>query len=49
MIVAQYVDGETFIDTSSIKITYSGLEFLEENGMMRKVGNALKGIVDVVS
>lgn len=44
------ITGEMFIkNPKKIRITLKGLEYLSENTIMRKMYNAAKGIVDLVS
>ncbi|MEG2348872.1 MAG: YjcQ family protein [Clostridia bacterium] len=45
--VQQYIDGETIINTENIEITIEGLQFLEENGLMKKIHNTAKGIKEI--
>lgn len=42
------ITGATRISGRDIRITLKGLEYLQENSMMRKMYNAAKGIKDVV-
>lgn len=37
----------TISDLSKVKITLKGIEYLEENSLMKKVANIAKGIVDI--
>lgn len=46
--VKKYIDGETLIDTRSMKITLRGLEYLEDNSLMKKVCRVSKGVIDVI-
>lgn len=43
------IDGSLQIDASEIRITLKGLEYLQENSIMRKMYNAAKGIADVLA
>lgn len=47
--VEMYVDitGELNVEAKDMRITLKGLEYLQENTMMRKVYNAAKGIKEV--
>lgn len=49
----QYVGEESIMRIEKVKITLKGLEYLEENSMMRKIKDATTGVVslaaDVVS
>ena len=48
--VAQTLDENVpDIVVGNISITIKGLEYLQENSVMRKVGNALKGIINTVT
>lgn len=40
--------GETVICTKNIRITLKGLEYLQENSIMRKIYNAAKGISEFI-
>lgn len=42
------ITGQTRISGRDIRITLKGLEYLQENSLMRKMYNAAKGIKDVV-
>lgn len=39
---------ETVIEAKNIRITLKGLEYLQENSIMRKIYNAAKGIKEVI-
>ncbi len=41
------ITGATRINASDVRITLKGLEYLQENSMMKKVYNAVKGIKDI--
>lgn len=40
--------GETVVNAKNIRITLKGLEYLQENSIMRKIYNAAKGVVDII-
>lgn len=40
--------GEICVDAKEIRITLKGLEYLQENSVMRKIYNAEKGITEIV-
>ena len=40
--------GEICVDAKNIRITLKGLEYLQENSVMRKIYNAAKGITEIV-
>lgn len=40
--------GEICVDAKNIRITLKGLEYLQENSIMRKLYQAAKGISDIV-
>lgn len=40
--------GETCVDAKNVRITLKGLEYLQENSIMRKLYQAAKGISDIV-
>lgn len=44
----EYISGACILRLDGAHITMRGLEYLEENGTMRKIANALKGIKDAV-
>ena len=44
----QNVIGETIVDAKNIRITLNGLEYLQENSIMRKFYNTAKGVVDII-
>lgn len=41
------ITGETNVDCEDIRITLKGLEYLQENSIMRKIYNAVKGVKEV--
>ena len=48
-VVKVYKDimGETCVDAEDVRITLKGLEYLQENSMMRKIYQTLKGIKEI--
>lgn len=44
----RFITGETSVDARDIRITLKGLEYLQENGIMRKLYKAAKGVADIV-
>lgn len=42
--IQRFIAGETSVDARDIRITLKGLEYLQENGIMRKLYKAAKGI-----
>ena len=40
--------GEICVDAKNIRITLKGLEYLQENSVMRKLYNTAKGITEIV-
>lgn len=40
--------GETVVSAKNIRITLKGLEYLQENSIMRKIYNTAKGVVDII-
>lgn len=40
--------GETCVEAKNIRITLKGLEYLQENSVMRKLYNAAKGITEII-
>ena len=45
--IAETIGGDVIVDADSIRITLKGLEYLQENGIMRKLYNVAKGIKDI--
>lgn len=43
----EYVDGGTYFELRDVKITLKGLEYLEENSLMQKAKDLLKGVISV--
>lgn len=48
--IRKYIDDSTntILDLEDIKITIDGLEYLEENSMMKKAANLAKGIAEII-
>lgn len=46
--IKRSADGAVTIAMSSLRITLKGLEYLHENGVMRKMAAVAKGIVEVL-
>jgi len=46
--VKRTVVGDTVCECQDIRITLKGLEYLQENRLMRKAYNTIKGIEDIV-
>ena len=42
--IQRFITGKTSVDARDIRITLKGLEYLQENGIMRKRYKAAKGI-----
>lgn len=42
--IRRFITGETSVDARDIRITLKGLEYLQENGIMRKLYKAAKGV-----
>lgn len=47
VIIKKYQDGDSVLVLNDIKITLDGLEYLEENSIMKKMYKLAKGIKDV--
>jgi hypothetical protein len=47
--VQRAADGHVMVSVGHVSVTLKGLEYLQENTLMRKAANAAKGIVDVVN
>lgn len=45
----QYVGEESVMRVEKVKITLKGLEYLEENSMMRKIKDATTGVVSLAA
>ena len=45
--VYEDITGETCIDDEGIRITLKGLEYLQENSMMKRIYKAVKGIKEI--
>lgn len=46
--IQKAITGDLMVDATDIRITLKGLEYLQENSIMRKLYNAAKGIADVL-
>ena len=46
--IQRFITGDTSVDARDIRITLKGLEYLQENSIMRKIYKTAKGIVDMV-
>lgn len=46
--ISTYISGAKAVNADNIQITLKGLEYLNENSMMKKAYRAIKGIKDVV-
>ena len=42
------ITGETQIDADEVRITLKGLEYLQENSIMRKMYHTAKGIEEII-
>lgn len=42
------ISGRTRVECHDMRITLKGLEYLQENSVMRKMYNAAKGIIDMI-
>lgn len=47
VIIKKYQDGDSVLVLNDIKITLDGLEYLEENSIMKKMYKLARGIKDV--
>lgn len=45
--MSRSITGETYADITDMRITLKGLEYLQENTIMRKIYNAARGIKEV--
>lgn len=46
--IEKAIDGTLLVDTSDIRITLQGLEYLQENPIMKRQYNAAKGIFPIL-
>ena len=49
MSVTSHLRVGSVVDAKNIRITLKGLEYLQENSIMKKIYNAAKGVVDLIS
>lgn len=47
--VQRTVDGSILISSSMPRITLKGLEYLQENSMMKKAAELAKGVADIIT
>lgn len=47
--VQRTVDGSIFISSSTPRITLKGLEYLQENSLMKKAAELAKGVADIIT
>lgn len=47
--IKKYVDKESILGLGNIKITVDGLEYLEDNSLMKKASNIAKGIAEIIN
>lgn len=47
--ITKNITGETQIDAEEVRITLKGLEYLQENSIMRKMYQTAKGIKEIIS
>lgn len=45
--ITEFINGEKEIDCEDIQITLKGLEYLQENSIMRKIYKAAKGVKEI--
>ena len=43
------LDGDVAVSVSNPRITLKGLEYLQENSLMKKAADLAKGIADIIS
>lgn len=46
--VSRSIDGQVVISQSNVRITLKGLEYLNENSLMKKAANLAKGVSDLI-
>lgn len=49
VLIKRSSDGYTEVSFSDLRITLRGLEYLQENSLMKKAADLAKGIVDVIT
>jgi hypothetical protein len=47
--VKRSIDGSAEISVSAPRITLKGLEYLQENSLMKKAANLAKGVAEIIS
>ena len=47
--VQRTVDGSNLISSSTPRITLKGLEYLQENSLMKKAAELAKGVADIIT
>ncbi len=47
--VQRIVDGSILISSSTPRITLKGLEYLQENSLMKKAAELAKGVADIIT
>lgn len=45
--ITRSITGETIVECENIRITLKGLEYLQENSIMRRLYNAARGIKEI--
>lgn len=48
LMVKRSIDGEVLLSITSPRITLKGLEYLQENSLMKKAADIAKGIADII-
>ncbi len=46
--IRKQIRGETMVNAQNIRITLKGLEYLQENSIMKKIYRSIKGLADVI-
>ncbi|WP_413778060.1 YjcQ family protein [Caproicibacterium sp. XB1] len=46
--VSRPLDNEVLVSVSNPRITLKGLEYLQENSLMKKAANLAKGVADII-
>lgn len=47
-VTVKVTKGGRVVSVIDPRLTYDGLQFLQENGMMRKAANLARGVIDVI-
>lgn len=48
VVIESYIDGELNVNLTNVEITLKGLEYLEDNSIMKKFENIIDKAIDIV-